>query len=256
MRVLHRLITLTLFGLLLGLLGACSTSQALKPVDGPADTETWEDRRAWLLEQDRWDLDGRTAIAAYDEGWNASILWRQRGILMDVRLSGPLGFGSARVTGTPELLTVETSDGETFVTSDPETDLYWQLGWTAPLDRMRYWVLGLPGPGEVSGLEVDGAGRLRGFRQGRWQVDFEDYLQVTAPDGSQRALPRKLEMFRDNVRIRLIVAEWELQASLPRVDDSTGSEKRRSRPGLRIPGKERPPAGDAGSTPIRTEPPR
>lgn len=205
---------LMLGSLLLGslLLAGCATT-ALERAPGPGNEEAWTERKAWLQGMDRWTLDGRTAIAAYDEGWNASILWRQRGTLMDVNLSGPLGFGSARVTGTAEVLTVETSDGETFVTTDPESDLYWQLGWTAPLDRMRYWVLGLPGPGPVTSMKLDGAGRITELKQGRWTVDFTDFLAVTAADGSQRALPRKLTMLRENVRIRLVVSEWTLEDS-------------------------------------------
>lgn len=214
---MRRLATLAI-ALMLGnlLLAGCATTKPVERTPGPANTEAWESRKSWLEGLDRWTLDGRTAIAAYDEGWNASILWRQRGTLMDVNLSGPLGFGSARVTGTAEVLTVETSDGETFVTTDPESDLYWQLGWTAPLDRMRYWVLGLPGPGPVTSMKLDGAGRIAELKQGRWTVDFADFLAVAAPDGSQRALPRKLTMFRENVRIRLVVSEWTLEDS--RVD--------------------------------------
>lgn len=200
------------------LLSGCATTKPVARTPGPADEEAWELRKSWLETLDRWTLDGRTAIAAYDEGWNASILWRQRGTLLDVNLSGPLGFGSARVTGTPEVLTVETSDGETFVTTDPESDLYWQLGWTAPLDRMRYWVLGLPGPGPVTSMKLDGAGRITELKQGRWTVDFTDFIEVQALDGRNRVLPRKLTMSRENVRIRLVVSEWTLE------DPAVGSE--------------------------------
>lgn len=189
---------------LLFLLAGCET---LAPrVEGPANIAAWEARQQSLRALDNWQLEGRVAIAAYGDGWNANIDWVQLGAHLDVNFSGPLGVGSARVAGTPELLEVHTTEGEHFVTSDPETDLYWQLGWTAPLDRMPWWILGLPGPGAEPELQVDGAGRLVQLQQGGWTVDYIDYLLLD----SGRAMPRKIEMRRGEVRIRLVVGEWLL----------------------------------------------
>lgn len=187
------------------LLAGCET---LAPrVDGPADLQAWEARRDWLQELDRWRLEGRVAIAMQDDGWNANLDWTQAGEHLEVNFSGPLGVGSARVAGTPAQLEVHTADGEHFVTTDPEIDLYWQLGWTAPLDRMRYWVLGLPGPaGDSPALQIDAAGRLAQLTQGAWTVEYIDYLVTD----SGRVLPRKIEMRREGVRIRLVVSDWVL----------------------------------------------
>lgn len=193
--------------LLIASLLALAGCETLAPrVDGPADLQAWQERRAWLEELDTWQLEGRVAIAAYDDGWNASIDWVQVGEHLDVNFSGPLGVGSARIAGTSDRLEVHTTEGEHFVTQDPETDLYWQLGWTAPVDRMAYWVLGLPGPGREELLEVDGAGRLLRLQQGGWTVDYIDYRVLD--DG--RTMPRKIEMQRDGVRIRLVVSDWQL----------------------------------------------
>lgn len=193
--------------LLIASLLALAGCETLAPrVDGPADLQAWQERRAWLEELDTWQLEGRVAIAAYDDGWNASIDWVQVGEHLDVNFSGPLGVGSARIAGTSDRLEVHITEGEHFVTQDPETDLYWQLGWTAPVDRMAYWVLGLPGPGREELLEVDGAGRLLRLQQGGWTVDYIDYRVLD--DG--RTMPRKIEMQRDGVRIRLVVSDWQL----------------------------------------------
>ncbi len=196
--------------ILLALLLFAAGCETLAPrVEGPANQAAWEARRAWLASLERWQLEGRVAIAAYGEGWNASLEWRQDGERLDVHFSGPLGVGSASVTGTPERLEVRTADGEHFVTRNPESDLYWQLGWTAPLDRMPYWVLGLPGPGADFSLEVDGAGRPVRLVQAGWTVDYIDYLLLDT-EPAAHALPRKIEMRREDVRIRLVVGEWML----------------------------------------------
>lgn len=200
-RILYRTAVLLLS---FALLGGCTT--ILPRADGPANQARWEARQAELAAIDHWTLSGKAAIATADDGWNASVDWRQRGEMLEVLFSGPLGFGSARVTGTAEVLTVQTADGETFVTSNPEADLYWNLGWTAPIDKMRYWVIGIPAPGPLEELVVDAAGRVLLIRQAGWQVDFQDYLAVDR----QAAMPRKLSMTRDDIRIRLVVGEWQI----------------------------------------------
>lgn len=193
--------------LLAGALLAAGCETLAPRVEGPADPKAWEARRAWLESLTAWRLEGRAAIAAYGEGWNASVDWTQDGERLDVNFSGPLGVGSARIAGTPDQLEVHTTDGEHFMTENPEADLYWQLGWTAPLDRMPYWVLGLPGPGDEPVLEIDAAGRPVRLVQGEWTVDYVDYLLI---DDAGHALPRKIEMQREGVRIRLVVSDWSI----------------------------------------------
>lgn len=193
-----------LLPLLLLLLAGCET---LAPrVEGPADLDTWQARQAWLTELREWRLEGRAAIATADDGWNANVDWVQLGDHISLRFSGPLGVGSARIDGTPDAVEVLTADGERFFTRNPEADLYWQLGWTAPVAHMPYWVRGIPGPGEVDQLEVDAAGRLLRMEQDGWEVEYDTYRLLD----DDRALPRKLEMRRGDVRIRLVISEWNL----------------------------------------------
>ncbi len=193
--------------LLLPLLLLLSACQPLAPrVEGPADLEAWQARQAWVREITDWSLEGRAAIAAGNDGWNASIDWVQLGEHLSLKFSGPLGVGSASIEGTPEAVEVLTGDGERFFTRDPEADLYWQLGWIAPIAHMPYWVRGIPGPGEVGLLEIDAAGRLLRMEQDGWEVEYDTYRLLEG----DRALPRKLEMRRGDVRIRLVVSQWKL----------------------------------------------
>lgn len=192
---------------LLMVLAGCET---LAPRVAGEDREAFAERRDELLGMQHWGLEGRVAIRAGDEGQSATLIWSQEGEFFDIRLHGPFGAGNTHIIGTADELLLETSDGEQLHTRAPEADLYWRLGWTLPLDRMPYWILGLPGPGRLDRLEVDGAGRLQSLRQGAWQLDIPQYLE--RDDG--RVMPRKLTLERDDVRIRLIIDEWQLPPQL------------------------------------------
>src|SRR5262245_1007766 len=57
-------------------LSACKT---VPPSGGPTPSGSWEERRAALQGRDRFDLTGRIAVAAAQEGFNAKLRWMQQG---------------------------------------------------------------------------------------------------------------------------------------------------------------------------------
>lgn len=184
-------------------LAACET---LAPRVAGEDAEAWEARRARLLAMEDWSLEGRIAIRTAEDGQSANIIWEQQGDYFDGQLFGPFGAGNTRIVGSAEELVLKTSDGGELYTRNPERDLYWELGWTVPLEQMPYWVRGLPGPGKARDIEIDGAGRLQSLRQGAWELEISQYVER---DGGE-IMPRKLTLQRDELRIRLVIDEWVL----------------------------------------------
>lgn len=189
-------------------LAGCET---LAPRVAGEDPAAWEARRATLEAMDKWSLEGRLAVKANDEGQSANVSWKQEGEFLEARFFGPFGAGNTRIVGNADELLIETSDGERMHTTTPERDLYRELGWTVPLDRMPYWVRGIPGPGLVEDLKIDGAGRLQSVKQGTWTLEIPQYVQ--REDG--RVMPRRITLNRRDVRIRLIIDDWKLPAGEP-----------------------------------------
>ena len=68
-----------------------TTRPALKP---PLTQALWEQRLSTLQQMSAWNLDGRAAVAVGTQGWQASLNWRQEGVVAEVHLSGPLGVGA------------------------------------------------------------------------------------------------------------------------------------------------------------------
>jgi outer membrane biogenesis lipoprotein LolB len=50
-------------------------------------------RREALQQRDHFDLSGRIAVAAAQEGFNAKLRWQQQGSRSNLALDGPLGVG-------------------------------------------------------------------------------------------------------------------------------------------------------------------
>lgn len=179
-------------GLLLALLGACAqlpqrTTGAWQPPDWPA-----------------WSLRGRIAVHAGEQGWHASLAWRQTGAAYQLELSGPLGQGAVRMSGDAEGVTLERADGLRDWAPDADALLVRNTGWTLPISGLRYWVQGRAVPGRPARWERDADGRPLRLRQDGWDIRYSRYQDQ--PDG--RPLPRRIDLERDTIRARLLIDTW------------------------------------------------
>jgi outer membrane lipoprotein LolB len=184
------------------LLAGCVTAPAPRIALPPAD------QQALLLGLETFALDGRAAVAANGDGFNASVAWRQAGAETIVKLSGPIG-GSLTLTYRPGFLRVANSRGQVLQDADAQAAVIEQLGFVPPFESLRYWVLGLPAPGEAPTERVDAAGQISQLTQQQWHISFDRWVPVAAGRG-QVQLPQRLTATREGVRLRVFVDKWRL----------------------------------------------
>lgn len=157
-----------------------------------------------------FELSGRAAVAAGTEGFNASVSWRQAGEGGTLRLSGPVGAGSISLSYAPGTLRVTGSRGEELEGADAEAAIEKQLGFLPPFESLRYWVLGLPAPGEPpSSLLEDDAGRPAELAQQQWRIRYDAWTGVRTREGLAQ-LPQRMTATREDLRLRLVVDRWKL----------------------------------------------
>ena len=172
----------------------------------PPPSASWEQRRPQLQARAHFQLKGRVAVAAGNEGFDASLRWTQDGERSQLTLEGPLGVGGARVTASGDDLTLVTSRGEVVDSAAAHAALAERLGFDPPFASLRYWVLGVPDPAQPATESLDPAQqRLTALTQDGWRVDYQSY---TSADGEP--LPARLTLRRDAVRVRLLVDDWQL----------------------------------------------
>ena len=179
-------------------LAACvTTRRAPAPV-----AAAWEQRVADLQALSSWRLEGRVAVAAGTQGWQASLNWRENGALAEVHLSGPLGVGSMVLKRGPDGLSLNGAPPSDAVL----VQLQERLGFELPIDHLRYWLLGVPDPSAAFELKRNDQDRALLLTQDDWTVDYDRYMPV---DGD--LLPSHLVLHRANVRVRIVVDHWEPQ---------------------------------------------
>jgi outer membrane lipoprotein LolB len=157
-----------------------------------------------------FSLDGRVAVAAGGQGFNATVSWRQVADAARVKLSGPLGAGSLELAVQPGSLQVTTSRGEVLRDDSAAAALTQQLGFVPPLDSLRYWILGLPAPGDSpEEFTRDVAGLPLLLRQQQWQIQYDRFTPVRTGAGVAQ-LPARLTATRAGLRLRVVVDRWKI----------------------------------------------
>ena len=170
----------------------------------PPATESWEARRSALQGQEHFQIKGRVAVAAGQEGFTASLHWRQSGAQSQLDLDGPLGVGGMHVTSDGATLILVNARGERLDNDAARAGLRARLGFDAPLASLRYWILGVPDPSAPAVEVVDVERRLTSLQQNDWQIDYADYVVVKG-----EWLPGRMTLQRAAVRVRLIVDHWD-----------------------------------------------
>jgi outer membrane lipoprotein LolB len=184
------------------LLAGCRTVPPAT-VAGPGANAPWPEQRAALESFAKYSLTGRVAVAAQGQGFSAGLRYAQQPQRSDLSLDGPLGIGGLRVELEGADLRIFTSRGERLDGLAARAELERRLGFALPLAELRWWLLGIPAPGD-SELNQDAvSGEIRDFTQNGWRVS----INSRAPDLGF-ALPRRLTAEREGARLKLLVETW------------------------------------------------
>jgi outer membrane lipoprotein LolB len=178
-------------------------------LSGCAATPLLESSRS-AAEFSDWQLQGRIALTHGDQGWHANLLWQQQSTAYQLKVSGPLGQGGFQLTGNEAGVVLVDAEGNSSFASDVDALLLQATGWELPVLGLRYWVRGLPVPDVEARRVYDESGQLSRLEQSGWSIDYQRYQLV---EGA--AVPSKLQLERDGIRVRMVINQWQLGAAVP-----------------------------------------
>ncbi len=161
----------------------------------------WSKRVAILQHANAWTLQGRAAVAAGAQGWQASLDWRQSAASSQLHLSGPLGIGAQVISQTPDGLSINGAPASAAALAQ----LQERLGFDLPIDDLRYWLLGVPAPSGPFDLTRNAEDRAQRLMQAGWSIDYDRYMAAAGDE-----LPARMVLARGDVRVRIVVDRWEM----------------------------------------------
>lgn len=178
------------------LLTACATPPRLAVTGVPV--------RAFS-QDNPWSLQGRIAVKAGENNLSGQLQWQHRSTQDELLLLSPLGQGVARIVSNVNGVLLEMPNQAPRRAPDAESLTREALGASLPLAGLSYWVQVQPRPSRPFEQRLDDAGRIAQIRQDGWVIDYLQYMNEPAN------LPRKLNIARDGLEMRLVIDEWKTE---------------------------------------------
>ena len=181
-----------------GLLSGCA-HQPTRP-SGPLPAD--------LSQLEHWQSRGRIAVSAAENGGSGSFTWNQDRDQSNIDIHGPIGIGSVnlKLRGDPSRPQVElrTAKGEVFEGDAAWRELEATLGASVPAGYLRYWMLGIPAPGDHQWISQDPQGSST-LEQSGWQIEYQQYSE----DRGAR-VPMRIRAVSGDARVRIVIDAWQL----------------------------------------------
>ena len=189
---------------LIVLLAGCAGLTSREALEGEGSPALWQSHKQQIGSLDAWQISGKVGIRAPQDSGSGTLFWLQRQDYYDIRLSGPLGRGAARLTGRPGTILLEVANQGRYQATSPEQLLQQQLGLNLPVSHLLWWIRGLPDPDSKSRLTLDRDSRLAQLSQDGWQVE---YLRYAEQDGYW--LPERLKLSGHDLQVTLVIKDWQ-----------------------------------------------
>lgn len=153
----------------------------------------------------RFRLTGRIGAKYQGQGFYGNLRWRHAPDADDILILSPLGQGVARIVRDAAGVTLTTPEHRVYRAASAEELTREVLGWRLPLAGLRYWVLGRAAPGSPADVSPGPGNLPRRLIQDTWQIDYSGFETVAG-----LPLPRKLEMRRGDLEVKLAVDQWDI----------------------------------------------
>ena len=150
-----------------------------------------------------WTASGRLALAADSQGGSGSFAWQQHGASTTLSIRGPFGAGGLQVVADGQSMSVTDASGQTVDADQAREALRTQFGADLPWTHLRYWMLGVPSPGEPAQVTDAGAAPVRVIEQAGWRIGYDAFRPV-----SGGALPGRFAATRGAVRLKVVIDDW------------------------------------------------
>jgi len=164
-----------------------------------------EQRSAALATIQLWGFSGRIALSDGEQGGSGRLDWQQHHSDLVLNFQAALGQGSWRLTLDAESAMLESGGGDIFQAADADSLMRQQLGWEVPVDALKYWVRGLPDPGQTGKLQVSELGLPSSLEQQDWTIEYQRWDEKVQP-----AMPKKLVARQGEYQVKLIIRDWQI----------------------------------------------
>ena len=149
---------------------------------------------------------GRVLVKNEDKGFSGGVRWSHISTVDNINLLSPFGQVVAEIKSNESAALLTTSEQRTYRATNVENLTKKVLGWRLPILGLQYWVRGVNSPKTKSEIDRDADGRIIGIRQDGWTIIYTSYFPSQLIKTER---PRVLVLKRSNLKIKLVIDNWE-----------------------------------------------
>ena len=178
MRIMRIIFLISLF-----FISACSTVSSKAPLPAPTPSS--------------FNIHGLVGVTTTNSQNSANFNWYQHGATYHIELYGPMALGTTYLDSDGQQVALTLSNQQTYNASSPEILMQNVLGWSLPLDGLKYWILAQPVPNEPFAAQKNITGNFQSLSQEGWTIT---YTWVAT-----QKFPHKITLTRPGIKAIVIV---------------------------------------------------
>jgi outer membrane lipoprotein LolB len=177
-------------------------------VSKPSVVETSIVEAGGVTSSVNFELMGRALVKGGDKGFSGGVRWNHTSTDDNIHLLSPFGQVVAEIKSNNGAVLLTTSEHKIYRATNVENLTKDVLGWRLPLLGLQYWVRGLNSPKTKSEMDRNTDGRIIGIRQDGWTITYTAYFPSQLIKTER---PRVLVLKRSNLKIKLVIDNWETE---------------------------------------------
>lgn len=195
---------------------ACQTKQDPKiPANLTSRVPSkWEAAKEKLASLESYVVTGKTAYSKGIRGGNSTLRWEQAKQKYVIELSAPIGSGTVRITGQPNMVSLMQPNGALAVAKTPESLLQQTLGFEIPISGLQFWSKGIPSSNsKPTRMMFDKSGRMAYLEQEGWTIQYLSFHEVKG-----LTLPEQITLENGPIKLKLLFNQWNFSGSFNELD--------------------------------------
>jgi outer membrane lipoprotein LolB len=154
---------------------------------------------------DVWNITAKLGIHNGDDSGSVTLYWQQQKNQYHIRIAGPLGQGSAVLSGNEDTIIIERPSKQTLYSNNPAQLIKDTFGWDLPIKDLNYWVRGLASPLlDTAKQNYNASGVLSGLNQSDWSLRYTRYRATDL-----WLMPQRIRAKKGELMLTLVIKRWE-----------------------------------------------
>lgn len=162
-----------------------------------------------------WQINAKLGIRSPQKNGSVTLNWQQTEDKFTIKVQGPLGQGSAVISGTQYNAEIKQPGKPTVQSNNVDKLVFDTFGWTLPFDNFMHWVVATANPQKnIGNISYDSTlGTLSTLEQSGWALEYSRYKPVDTwalPGRISATHIDKINAGEAQTKLTLIIRKWTI----------------------------------------------